>query len=160
MRKVIGIVIILSLVSSFIGCVAQSESAAPSKQPETAVSAEENNISVEDVCAKLEDFASQVYENYEVSLNEDKDSVLLYLWQDGLADSLVRASYGIQPYADAWESNKNILLDLSVTVQNLFDAAGHSEVSTSVCVRNDMNLDAVMFVAHNGRVLVDEVTKK
>lgn len=159
MKKVLGIMFALLLAASFVRCAVRS-SPEQTLEPESAAVKEEPKITVEGVCDQLSDYVSQVYENYEISMNDEKDSVLIYLWQDGLADSLLRASKGIEPYAGKWESNKNTLLDLSVTVQGLFDSAGHPEVSTSVCVRNDLNPDGVMFVAHNGQVILDAVTKK
>lgn len=111
---------------------------------------------VDAVVEQLDAEVSQAYDNYEISVTDDPAGIVLYLWQDGLAIEAAKAKDGLEPYKSQWQLTVSNMLTLSKTVQARFDEAG-VDVSTTVCIRNDLNEEAILFAAHDGSVILDAV---
>lgn len=159
-RGWVWVVVVLLMLSAFgsknTKKQEQSENFTAS-EIETKKDEKEDIIPLEDCIVQLEATVSSVYENYELHLSEDKKSLLIYLWQDGLAVEATKAKADISPYDKAWESLVNDMKELSLSVQDFMDTNGYPDVRTSICVRNDLNLEGTMLMVHNGRVLLDAV---
>lgn len=162
-NKIFPFVLILILIL-LVGCASKTGVTAPSQEPgepqqEPVDVAQdeptEPTTTIEECAASLEELVKQAYDNYEITISDDKTSLLLYLWQDGLATECYKASKGIEPYASEWKNIVNSMKDLSVNVQGFVDEAGHEEVSAAVVVKNDANLDAVLLMTNKGRVVLD-----
>lgn len=126
---------------------------------ETVEPAVESAKSVDECVSEIETMTRTVYENCEFHLSEDQKSLLIYLWQDGLAVEAVKAKKGISPYVEEWEKLINNIKELSMSMQSYMDNNGHPEVITSICVRNDLNLDGIILMIHDGSVILDAVNK-
>ncbi len=166
--------VVLLLIAVLAGC-GQSQNASPappadleqSQQESAATAADSESIAedaedealppldIEDIVSILESDVGKVYENYEVWVSDEKDSVILYIWQDGIASGCYKASKGIAPYTTQWDQIVNSMKNLSISIQDLFDRSGRDDISTSVVVRNDQNPEAVLLMTRNGRVVLD-----
>lgn len=146
----IAVVVIVLAVAVLIGCRLWE------RNQRRAAGDPAQARAVDAVVQQLDADVAQVYEDYEITVTDDASGVALYLWQDGLALEAVKAKDGLEPYKSQWQLTVSNLLTLSRTVQARFDDAG-LDVATSVCVRNDLNKDAVLFVAHDGSVILDAV---
>lgn len=124
-------------------------------EPVEAETEELPPLDIEDIVSILESNVGTVYENYEVWVSDEKDSVILYIWQDGISSGCYKASKGIAPYTTQWDQIVNGMKNLSISVQNLFDSAGRNDISASVVVRNDANPDSVLLMVNRGRVLLN-----
>lgn len=156
------LLIALCLLALLTGCgtpqqpvADEAEAPAQAVEESEAPADELPPLEVEDVVSLLESDIKKVYDNYEIWVSDKKDSVLLYLWQDGLATGCLKAGKGISPYTTQWGEIVNSMKNLSISVQGMFDAAGRSDVAASVVIRNDLNPDAVLLMTRNGRVVLD-----
>ena len=93
--------------------VDQTVSAEPPVE-QNKIENDEPEVSLDDCLAYLEAAVAQVYENHELHLSDDKKDLLVYVWQDGLAEECVKAKHGISPYAESWEEIKYQKVKLKV----------------------------------------------
>lgn len=146
----IAVVVIVLAVAVLIGCRLWE------RNQRQAAGDPAQARSVDAVVQQLDADVAKVYDDYEITVTDDASGVALYLWQDGLAIEAAKAKDGLEPYKSQWQLTVSNMLTLSKTVQARFDEAG-LDVSTSVCIRNDLNEEAVLFAAHDGSVILDAV---
>ena len=127
----------------------------PEPTPEaTEEPAEETEgASTKSVASMIELSIKQGFDNYTVDTQDD--TIVVSVWQDGIAMGAASAQYGDSSAQSAWETMKDSAVEMSSSFKELARTAGRDDITVVMNVLNDQNQDNTLLTVIDGAVTYD-----
>lgn len=117
---------------------------------------EDPAVSVDDCIKLMEDVGNQRFgDDFEIA--RDGNTVEFIAWNDDILEELPLALAGRKVYTEAWSDMGASFANLSSSIQNFFDNAGHNEIIARVTVIDSPETKNTIFSAQNGKTVYDIV---
>lgn len=114
---------------------------------------ETEGASTESVASLIELSIKQGFDNYTVDTQDD--TIVVNVWQDGIAMGAASAQYGDSSAQSAWETMKDSAVEMSNSFKELARTAGRDDITVVMNVINDQNQDNTLLTVIDGAVTYD-----
>lgn len=114
---------------------------------------EAEGASTESVASLIELSIKQGFDNYTVDTQDD--TIVVNVWQDGIAMGAASAQYGDSSAQSAWETMKDSAVEMSNSFKELARTAGRDDITVVMNVINDQNQDNTLLTVIDGIVTYD-----
>lgn len=114
---------------------------------------ETEGASTESVASLIELSIKQGFDNYTV--DTQGDTIVVNVWQDGIAMGAASAQYGDSSAQSAWETMKDSAVEMSNSFKELARTAGRDDITVVMNVINGQNQDNTLLTVIDGTVTYD-----